>query len=337
MKTKTLIILIVLIDLGVGGFFVWKNIFQREELETLPQPPSGEVLMYKGFWMPAAFYYPYDSHSMTDEKLAEDVGVNIVGLGPTVKININGEVKYAEPFSSDNIEQQLATLVKKYYKVGIRIHLVIELFYEEEFTTRGGEPKPIPIAVATKEGFLDKYNLIVEDMTLLAEKYQVEMFSPMNEPDYKLGAKISSEWGQKILPIVRKNYNGKVVFKGSLAHDLDDDIDFKGYDAIGFSISPEESIEGYEQRAVSIIQKILGWAERDDVLEILATEFGVWGGASRFDENTKITAHKIIFKQGQGKLKGFIVFDPPSDQGWSLKQSPNLLEEIKKEFTKILD
>jgi len=334
MKTKALVILMVLICLGVGGFFVWKNIFQSE---TLPQPPTGIISLYKGFWMPIAFYYPRDSHSMTDEKLVKDVGANIVGLGPTVKININGEVKYAEPFSSSNIEQQLAMLVKKYYEAGIRIHLVIELFYEEEFTRRGGEPQPIPMAVATKEGFLDKYNLIVEEMALLAKKYQVEMFSPMNEPDYKLGAKTSSEWGQKILPIVRKNYNGKIVFKGSLAHDLDDDINFKGYDAIGFSISPEGSIEGYEQRAVSIIQKILDWAERDNVSEVIATEFGVWGGASRFDENTKITAHKIIFEQGQGKLKGFIVFDPPSDQGWSLKQSPNLLEEIKKEFTEILD
>jgi len=30
-------------------------------------------------------------------------------------------------------------------------------------------------------------------MAKLAEKYQVEMFSPMNEPDYKFGAKTSSE------------------------------------------------------------------------------------------------------------------------------------------------
>jgi len=333
MKTKILIILIALVALGIGGFFVYQNIFK----ETIPQPPSDTVSVYKGFWMPVAFMSDTE-HTMSDVNTLKDVGANIVGLGPTVKININGEVKYAEPFSSDNIEQQLATLVKKYYEVGIRIHLVIELFYEEEFTRGGGEPKPIPIAVATKEGFLDKYNLIVEDMALLAEKYRVEMFSPMNEPDYKLGAKTSSEWGQKILPIVRKNYNGKVVFKGSLAHDLDDDINFKGYDAIGFSISPEgRGIEGYEQKAVSIIQKILGWVERDDVPGVIATEFGVWGGASGFDENTKITAHKIIFEQGQGKLKGFIVFDPPSDQGWSLKQSPNLLEEIKKEFTEILD
>ena len=333
MNPKILIISIILITLGVGGFWVYQNILKQ----TIPQPPSGTVSVYKGFWMPVAFYYPHDNHSMTDEKLVEDVGANIVGLGPTVKININGEVKYAEPFSSDNIEQQLAILVKKYYEAGIRIHLVIELFYEEEFSRGGGEPKPIPITVATKEGFLDKYNLIVEDMAQLAEKYRVEMFSPMNEPDYKVGAKTSSEWGQKILPIVRKNYNGKVVFKGSLAHDLDDDINFKGYDAIGFSISPEESIEGYEQRAVNVIQKILDWAERDNVSEVIATEFGVWGGASRFDENTKITAHKIIFEQGRGKLKGFIVFDPPSDQGWSLKQSPGLLKEIKEGFTEILD
>lgn len=304
-----------------------------EKKEVLPQPPAGEVSLYKGFWMPAAFYYPHDGQSMTDEKLAEDVGANIVGLGPTVKINVNGEVKYAEPFSSDNVEEQLAMLSKKYYEAGIRIQLVIEVFYEEEFTQRGGEPQPIPRAVATKEGFLDKYNLIVEDMAKLAEKYKVEMFSPMNEPDFKLGAKTSSEWGQKILPIVRKNYNGKVVFKGSLHHDLDDDINFKGYDAIGFSISPEgRGVEGYEQKAVSTIQKILVWAERDGVPEVIATELGTWGGASRFDENTKITAHKIIFEQGKGRIGGFIVFDPPSGQGWSLKQSPKLLEEIKMWF-----
>jgi len=55
------------------------------------------------------------------------------------------------------------------------------------------------------------------------------------------------------------------VFKGSLAHDLDD-INFKGYDSIGFSISPEgNDIEEYEQRVVSVIQKILSWAERDNV------------------------------------------------------------------------
>lgn len=318
---------IILILLIIGIVFMGGCV---EKGEVLPEPPSGMVLAYKGFWMPTAFYYPHDNQSMTDEKLAKEMGTNIVGLGPTVKININGEVKYAEPFSSDNIEEQLAALTKKYYAEGIRIYLVIELFYEEEFTQRGGEPQPIPQAVAMQEGFLDKYNLIVEDMAKLAEKYKVEMFSPMNEPDYKLGAETSSVWGQEILPIVRRNYRGKVVFKGSLAHSLDSYINFKGYDAIGFSISPDgRSIVGYEQKAAGTIQKILSWAERDDVPEVIATEFGTWGGASGFDENIKITAHKIIFEQGQGKLKGFLVFDPPADQGWSLQQSPRLLEEIK--------
>jgi hypothetical protein len=326
MKRIVLILILLIFLSGCAG----------KQEEVLPQPPSGEVSVYKGFWMPTAFYYPHDGQSMTDEKLAKDVGANIVGLGPTVKINAKGEVKYAEPFSSDNVEKQLAILAKKYYEAGIRIHLVVEVFYEEEFTQKGGEPQPIPRAVATKQGFLDKYDLIVEDMAVLAEKYQVEMFSPMNEPDYKLGAETSSEWGQRILPIVRRNYNGKVVFKGSLSHDLDDAISFKGYDAIGFSSSPGGGgIEGYEQEAVSAIQKILGWAQRDGVPEVIATEFGTWSEASRFDENTKITAHRIIFQQGKGKLKGFMVFDPPPDQGWSLKQSPELLEEIKAWFKEL--
>ncbi|MBU0975714.1 hypothetical protein KJ918_02865, partial [Patescibacteria group bacterium] len=40
MKTKILIILIVLIGLGVGGYFVWKNIFQSETEKR----ETGEVI-----------------------------------------------------------------------------------------------------------------------------------------------------------------------------------------------------------------------------------------------------------------------------------------------------
>ncbi len=302
--------------------------------EAVLQPPTGPVSVYKGFWMPTAVYYPYDGQTMTDVESVKESGANIVSFGPTVKINSGGGVMYSQPFASlEDVDGQLSKLIEKYYGAGIRVQLAIEVFYEQEFTARGGEPQPIPRPAAEQEGFLDNFNLVVEDMAKLAEKYKVEMFSPMNEPDRKLGAKTASEWGQKILPAIKKHYSGKVVFKGDLSAGAGKDIDFSGYDAIGFSITPRGGpISGYRKEASDLISSALGWASRDSVPEVIATEFGVWGGASGFDDATKAEAYRIVFEEGKGKLKGFIAFDPPQDQGWSLKQSQKVLEEIKAGF-----
>lgn len=330
MKKEVIVIAVLLLAVIViiGGFVLKRP----GKEEPLPEPPTGEVLVYKGFWMPAAFYYPYDSHTMTDAKLAKETGANIVSLGPTIKINSRGEVKYAEPWDSNRVDGQLKKLAKMYYDEGIRLHVVIEIYYEEEFSSEGGEPSPIPRDIASKQGFLDKFNLILEEMAGFAEKYHAEMFSPMNEVDYKLGSATASAWSQEILPRIKKNYNGKVVFKGELFREEDSDrIDFAGYDVIGCSMSPREYMSDFENDVSSMITKMQSWAARDNVPEIMITEFGIWGGSVGLDDETKALVHKIVFEKGQGKVKGFIVFDPPADQGWSLKGTKSL-EEITTGF-----
>jgi hypothetical protein len=281
-------------------------------------PPAGEVSVYKGFWMPCAFLSD-TCQPMSDLRLLKGTGANIVAIGPTVKINSRGETRFDVP--KEYVEIRMAELAKKYYAEGIRIHLVIEVNYEKEFLTGPtGEPRPIPPEIASQPQFLDNYNLVVADMAKLAEKYQVEIFSPMNEPDLKLGPVIASAWGQEILPTVKDAYHGKVLYKAAfLDQDMDQPrLDLRGYDAVGIDISPgggdeQEVLRGYPDEVARKFATVSGWAAQDNVTEVMFTEFGTWGGAARFSEKGKATAHRIVFEQGNGKVKGFMVLDPPPD------------------------
>ena len=212
----------------------------------------------------------------------------------------------------------MADLAKKYYDEGIRIHLVIVVTYEKEFTdepSRG--PKPVPPEVAAQPHFLDQYNLVVRDMAKLGEKYQVEIFTPMNEPDLALGRDIGSDWGQTILPIVKNEYHGKVLYKAALINTEQTRLNFTGYDVIGITTTPggeeeKRSFGGYPAQVAQKLATVSGWAKQDKVKEIIFAEFGTWGEAEQFSDEGKATAHRIVFEQGKDKVTGFIVFDSPA-------------------------
>ncbi|MDD5072095.1 MAG: hypothetical protein PHQ42_05190, partial [Patescibacteria group bacterium] len=276
--------------------------------------------------------------SMSDPEDLKDAGANIASIAPNVKINSRGEVKFDAPFSY--VEQSMDYWARTYYENDIRISLVIELFYQDEFIDgQSGEPKPIPRDIASKPGFLDEYNKIVVDVAKLAEKYQVEMFSPMNEPDLKLGEATASVWGQNILPEVKKYYNGKILWKAAGSDAKTAVVDFSGYDIIGFDPTPgggdpAASLASYHIQLQEMIALAKARAVKYDVPEVMITEFGVWGGALAFSEEDKMLAHRIVFEEGQGKVSGFIALDPPPDLDRGLKGTLSL-EEIKKWFGKL--
>lgn len=248
-KVSLPLVFLILVVLVASGFLAFRFLLTPQtgggmslpmvgQLGKTPEPPTTAVSVYKGFWSPVLFL-DESWQSLTDEKLLKELGVNTMSFGPTVKINARGETMFSGPFGTiEDVEERLAQLAKRYYQAGIRISLAIETFYEAEFTPRGGgEPKPFPQEVVSQPGFFDQYNQVVEEMAQLAEKYQVEIFIPMNEPDYKFGQKIASDWGQVILPRVKKHYQGKVLFKATyLGKPID--INFKGYDVIGVDITP---------------------------------------------------------------------------------------------------
>ncbi len=140
--SKKIIIAIIILIIAVGtvGLLVYKNIFQPDQSgqpksergsgelpfggappgeegtsgeektgakdEEIPQPPTGKVSLYKGFWMPCGFYYDYPCQSMADPKILKEAGANTASIAPNVKINSRGEAKFEAPM--DYIEQALA-------------------------------------------------------------------------------------------------------------------------------------------------------------------------------------------------------------------------------------
>lgn len=295
----------------------------------IPAPPSGAVGVYKGFWMPCGFYYDYKCQSMSDPKDLKDAGANIASIAPNVKINSRGEAQFDAPM--DYIEASMAYWAEKYYQNGLRISLVLEVNFQEEFRRGGGEPGKIPAALAVSPGFLDKYSLVVEEMAKLAEKYKVEIFSPMNEPDLKLGEKIASSWGQEILPKIKKYYHGKILWKAAGSDEKQADVDFSGYDIIGFDPTPgggnpAPALAAYRVQIKKMIELAKSRAKKHNVPEVMITEFGAWGGAVRWSEENKMLAHRIVFEEGHGKVSGFIALDPPSDLDRGLYGTPSLAE-----------
>lgn len=348
-KHKFLFVTAILV-FGVGLYFLITN-FPRVlmagyirlksggELLSPAKAPQGSVSVYKGFWMPCSFTMN-SCQPMNNVKLLKEMGVNIIGIAPNVKINSKGEIS---TFPMDFIEKRISQITNEYYAAGIRVFISPEVDYSEDLNmSGGGEPKPLPTGVAAKPGFTDKYDAMLEELTKIAEKYHVEMFSPMNEPDMKLGNGVASAWAQKILPMMRKNYSGKIMWKVGRGDSAGNDITFKGYDVLGIDFTARggdesESIAQFPSMAKQIINQASGWAKRDGVGTFLLTEVGVWGGASRFSNEGKAAIHKILLEQGVGKVKGFIFLDPPPDQGWSMKNSKSA-EEIKIWFTqKLLD
>ncbi len=328
-----LILLGLFVLIGAISFIYLRQGQPPGQISSPAKPPTNKILTYKGFWMPCSFMDD-SCQPMNDVKLLKEIGVNIIGIAPNIKINSKGEVN---SFPMDYIDKRLNEITNTYYKAGIRVFISPELDFTEDLNSRGkGEPRLIPKEAAVKPGFLDNYDLIVIDLAKLAEKYQVEMFSPMNEPDMKVGVDVASNWAQKILPIIRQNYKGKVMWKlGAPIDSSAENINYKGYDVLGVDFTSPggqeaQSLASFPQIVNKIIDDALTWSKRDGV-ELILSEVGVWGGAIRFSDQGKTDIHRIIFEQGKEKVKGFIILDPPPDQGWSIKNTKSL-DEVAKWF-----
>ncbi len=312
--------------------------YSLDTLKPKVKPPAQKISVYKGFWMPCSFMDD-SCQPMNDPKILQAAGANIVGIAPNIVINEKGEIN-ALPL--DYLDKRLNELTERYYKAGIRVFMSPELDYTTDLHSRSrGEPRPIPKDIAARPGFMDKYNVLVEDLAKLAEKYQFEFFSPLNEADMKLGPGVASAWGQEILPKIKERYKGKVLWKVGLGVGSEmQQINFKGYDMLGIDFTASggdeaQSLSSFPSIVTNAIENARRIANRDGVSQVLLAEVGVWGGALRFSEEGKARIHDIIFEQGKGIVSGFIILDPPADLGgWTIKNSTSL-EEIKTWFGKL--
>lgn len=302
----------------------------------IPTPPQGEVAIYKGFWSPPVIYLR-GSSPFSDANKVKEMGANLVSLGPHFLVDENGDIGFPRDFQTiEDLDARIGELASIYYPKGIRIHLVLSTNYVETITKdAGGEPKSFSRELAAQKGFLDKYNKVVEEMAKIAQKYQVEMFSPLNEPDGTLGVETAYTWNEEILPIIRKHYQGNLCYKGDLHNGEGERLSFKGYDMLGYMPSPPANDSDVEFRRLvaQTTANAIKWAKRDGVPKVMVAEFGAWKGMNLTDEDA-LARYKILFEEGQGKIDGFAVIDPPEDQPNYMKGL--VLEEIKMWYTQKL-
>lgn len=292
-------------------------------------PPKDKISVYKGFWMPRISYSGKylnktepSPEPMDNITLLKQVDANLVLVGLDIYIDKNGNVSTSYP--EKLIHQRVNSLVQQYYPNGIRLGLVPMCHYSREQIIMGiipdknkvptGPAPSISPDLLNNPHYLDNYNNYVGNLAGIAEQYSMEMFSPMNEPDLILGSNYASKWGQDILPGVKQNYHGKILYKAALKN-YSENLDTRGYDIIGVTTSPLSwtgsgvSLENYQgdlSRRVKIIKK---WADRDNVSEVMFGE--VFGPSGSFSDEDMATATGKIFQTGRDyQIHGYVFTDP---------------------------
>ncbi len=297
--------------------------------------PARELSIYRGVWMPALareIMFNIDVQSMDDVETLRRDGVNIVQLAPELSVNADGSLNL-ELFNLQ--AQAIKEAISNYHREGFEVFLTLVVRYE---VGGEGEPQPVPLSIAEDPQFIQQYNKVVLEWAEVAEEYGVEVFAPTLEPDrYLGGVKFAAKWCQEILPMVRERYKGKVMVRLAFQDIALEGIDFniRGYDVLGICIYPfDEQNRISREKVRFFIDEALKLASKYGVPSVV-TEFGVWGRAAMLDEETKAEAHRVVLEEGEGKLSGFFVFDPPTSIYKPLKGSLSELV-IREWYTKRL-
>ena len=301
------IILIALVGLITGGFFIWKNVLV----------PKTQV--YKSIWLPGI---PANWLASNIPEM-KDLGINTVSLAIMV---IQEEDNPLVGLDTSYILNDIQTA----HENGMKVMLTPQIY-----------PKP-----RLEEKDFEALNSLIIEAAELAEEYDVELFAPLAEPATIISGDIGN-WKQEILFKIRKVYRGKIYWAGPGVGLPPDKAtiskiakqppgDFTGYDYIGVTIlfpvrerlEPEEqlrwadrlTLEDYSQYVEGVVDYTLALAERDGCKGVIIDEFGVLDrffpeGSGVGDvlekgwlsEEELARALEIVFEKGKGKVVGFNV------------------------------
>jgi len=280
----------------------------------IPNPPKNKIAYYKGLWAGPWFYPDENTGQTLDLSKYGKWGINIVMIGPGFEINKNGDVRYPPDFPSyEDVDARIGELTTKFYSVGVHVGLTMAVTYKDEFSTGAekwaGEPQPFPKEVVEKPGYFDKLSKLVEDMSKIAEKYHIYMFSPPGEAERIFGMSVAPAFIQQAAPLIKKHYTGKLYYKGDLHNGEGDRISFKGYDVLGFvtrPTNPKDTVEQLRKSFDSDMDRAVAWAKRDGVPEMAISEHG------GLKENKMESAENIgiVLEEGSKKINGVFITEP---------------------------
>ena len=302
----------------------------------IPDPPKDKITYYKGIWR-ATWIYPEERSQLKPEpEKYREWGVNIINISPGFEINKDGEVRYPLDFPSyEDMDARIGEITEMFYKEGIHLAMTIQIHYKEEFVRGaewGGATAYVPKEKIQNPGYLENFDKIVVDMAKIAQKYHLEMFSPLGEPENVFyDAKLASDWNQQILPKVKKYYQGKIYYKGDLHKDEGDIINFKGYDVLGIMPHLAELAHNYQalrEKVVSNMDKGLAWAKRDGVPEVVVAEHGYEAEGKMWPADN----YNILLEESSNRLNGIFLSDPFPNV-LETKQGEQIVSMTKKWFS----
>ncbi len=218
MKNKLVALLVFAAAALILGFCLFQMFpaSQQEELSdksAIVRPPALNITKYKGIWMPAIREVRIALNDIDNLRLD---GINIAAIG--IKICKNSEFYVCED------EEELRNSVNEFHKNGIKTFLVMNPAHPDS----GIDPN---MPEASGKELFDNLTQLVLEWAGISEKYGVEMFCPVNEPQMMSygNEKDVSDWAQYILPKIRKIYSGRIAFEVQGAENR---YNLTGYDYI---------------------------------------------------------------------------------------------------------
>lgn len=292
-----------------------------EAVQTYTPPASSQQLQeqpekmyhrknltrFKGVWpSPGKIEELLDSESEI-----KDLGVNIIPLNANYCIR-GDEIKqvvFGPPWMTKNPEDYVIENIKKAHQKGFAVFLELN-------TLAPG----CDMVIQNKDKFIEDFIHESKKWAEIAERYQVEMFSPLNEPNLVLGEK-GFEWAQKVLPEVKEVYSGDVVLKIA---DRPKPGNYSGYDYLAIDIFPGEINYWREdiKTAVSEMEAIVRMYNlKGGIIGELGAPTQIGPGEDErlvagkiVDQKTQAQIFQIAFEEAWNKTDGFFVL------AWSKNQ-----------------
>lgn len=212
MKTKILIILIVLVGLALGGFFTYKYFFTPKEI-------------YKGVWMPALGASVIPKNLLPDNLLpkgvdasvmepvfadfnkAEEAGINTFATQMSYWANEKGELTMPP-----EVKKFMADFIDEAHARGFKVWLNPEILHY----IKKGDPsqmRMIPEDWIENTDLLENFKDAIVETAEFAEEHNVEIFSPSSEMYVNIGRERSKRLIIEIKPRIEAVYSGKICLK----------------------------------------------------------------------------------------------------------------------------
>ncbi len=213
--------------------------------------------------------------------------------------------------SDADTKQFIISQIVEAHEKGLQVYLVPNFRHPSPFPDR-----------STAEIYLENFTPVVLEWADIAEEYGVALFSPGNELDKPFPRDLVATWLHDIIPKINERYHGLTVAK------LKDvfDMDFSGYDYVGFTNIGRQSSGGVREE-VELAKK---YAERDGARGVIISEFG-WDVQSSEGEETQAKAIEQVFRESWGEVDGYFIISWLLP-GYSVKGMP-AEQVIKQWFT----